>query len=293
MQDFYEAVDWEKYFDPILDDTLNLKGDITGFVRRGDPVAIMDYNSARYYRQEKTIEMLHERGVSTEIELYNHPIVGKSHNIIATFNEGCEKTLYLSTHTDYIAGTGADDNGSGIAIILAAYDVLKEKDLPFTVKCAFFDTEEIDSGGAYTHLGNLSSNEKENIIGNINLDCAGSGKDIIIPIATTDAQGQRKFVYVDEDFHNLAMTSASNQDILVNAPAFSMFYDDHVAFLDHTIPGLTITSCDLLSDDMVNPQLVSPVHTEADTYSCLNTGTLDKSLSIVLGMVDLIVRNYD
>ncbi|MFT6071407.1 MAG: hypothetical protein ACJAT2_001586 [Bacteriovoracaceae bacterium] len=69
---------------------------------------------------------------------------------------------------------GADDNGTGVAILLGLIEVLSEVDLPKTVRVVFFDYEEMGFLGSRAYIKKYKDQmKKQKFAGYINLEMLG------------------------------------------------------------------------------------------------------------------------
>lgn len=116
-----------------------------------------------------------------EVEVQQFSVSGK--NIIGTKRGSKYSNQYFLIGAHYDSqpavdiAPGANDNGSGVAAIIEAARVLKEVSLPYTVKFAFWDEEEIGLLGSRAFVRTIGSNE-EQMLGYINLDMiAWDGND--------------------------------------------------------------------------------------------------------------------
>lgn len=148
----------------------------------------------------------------------------KSYNIYSSLNNQ-KKEILIGAHWDSYNGPGADDNASGVSVVLElARYFNKEKDnLPFNIKFVFFGAEELGLLGsqAYSqkHIKDTSS-----VIYYFNIDCVGDtgailadvnggvtykGKPAIFPVqrAATDLVNVKRQWYLSEE---LAYPEESN-----------------------------------------------------------------------------------
>ena len=73
------------------------------------------------------------------------------HNVVATRPGGSARRLILGAHFDTVEGTpGADDNASGVAVLLEAARLLARQPLRCTLECVAFNLEEMNMAGS-TH----------------------------------------------------------------------------------------------------------------------------------------------
>lgn len=119
---------------------------------------------------------------------YNSASLGKGRNIIVESknNSNNKKTLYLSAHydsTDYT--TGVIDNATGCAVLLELAKVLQNFEKDINIKFLFLDAEEYFRYGSKYFVSKLSDEEKNNIIGCINIDMVGEKNAGNIVMQTT------------------------------------------------------------------------------------------------------------
>ncbi|MCC6175084.1 MAG: M20/M25/M40 family metallo-hydrolase [Chloroflexi bacterium] len=96
-------------------------------------------------------------------------------NVVATRGDG-SRTIVIGGHFDSVsAGPGANDNGSGTAVLLELARVLAVRGSPFTIQIVAFDAEEIGLRGSAHMVAHLSDDERRAIRAMINLDMVGVG----------------------------------------------------------------------------------------------------------------------
>jgi Zn-dependent M28 family amino/carboxypeptidase len=88
-------------------------------------------------------------------------------------------TVVFSAHLDSVpAGPGANDNGSGSAVVLELAHELAQRspnERPVTVRFALFGAEELGLDGSQYYVSNLSDAERQALRADINLDMVGVG----------------------------------------------------------------------------------------------------------------------
>lgn len=159
-----------------------------------------------------------------------------SQNIIAVKEGATSAQVVVGGHYDSKdVGTGADDNGSAVAVMLETAKVLKSVETPQTIKFIFFGAEEVDRIGSFYHVANMSTEELDATLLMVNFDSLIAG-DI-------------SYVYGDGDENGkfrdrvLALAKADNLD-LVTQPGENPDYpagttgdwSDHAAFMEKGIP---------------------------------------------------------
>jgi len=103
----------------------------------------------------------------------------RGYNVEATLEgtEG-EKHLWVTAHMDSVNNAGAEDNASGLVMLLLAANALEGLEMEHSVHFVAYDLEEIGLVGSYKYLWAevLPLREREGeeaIIGNINADMIG------------------------------------------------------------------------------------------------------------------------
>lgn len=97
-------------------------------------------------------------------------------NIIATKAgaRDSHRALVVGGHRDTVAGApGADDNGSGVAVVLEIAEVLRRTPLPMTVRFVLFGAEELGLLGSDYYVHHMGP---DRVVGMVNLDMEGSGE---------------------------------------------------------------------------------------------------------------------
>lgn len=96
-------------------------------------------------------------------------------NVIAT-RPGGDPILVIGAHMDSVtSATGAGDNASGIAAMLAAAEALADVPLDYTVIFVAFAAEEGGSPSGADVFAEALGDERDNVVAMINLDSVGVG----------------------------------------------------------------------------------------------------------------------
>jgi len=98
---------------------------------------------------------------------------GSTQNVIAEAGEG-ERVAMAGAHLDSVpGGPGINDNGSGVAVLLATAQQLGPRP-GGRVRLAFWGAEELGLYGSRRYVDELSENGVSEIAGYLNLDMVGS-----------------------------------------------------------------------------------------------------------------------
>jgi len=180
---------------------------------------------------------------SWELEVQVHPWSRQSYtgnNIIVTL-PGTDSSLapiVVSAHYDSAPGSpGADDDGSGVAAVLAAAHTLRSYSFNRTIMFVLFSGEEQGTLGSLAYAGNLY-HSKETIAGVINLDGIGHTE--------TGSGGKRVIVYEEPTVAWLAdsmeyIASCYHQDVHMELKRLpNTGYSDHNSFLSYGIGAIQV-----------------------------------------------------
>jgi Iap family predicted aminopeptidase len=123
-------------------------------------------------------ESFEEAGVPARILEFTSG-ADRGYNVEATLKgtKG-EKHLWVTAHMDSVGNAGANDNASGLVMLLLTAGALNQLELEHTVHFVAYDLEEVGLVGSiryvYTEVVSVRDQEgEEAIIGNINADMVG------------------------------------------------------------------------------------------------------------------------
>jgi hypothetical protein len=122
------------------------------------------------------------RGFGYDVELQEftpNNATSPTANVVATLRgtAQADAVYVISSHLDSVqGGPGADDDGSGIAILLELARVLKANPQPATIQFAFFTGEESGLLGAREFVRRFVA-DKINVVGALNNDMVGFAND--------------------------------------------------------------------------------------------------------------------
>lgn len=142
-------------------ENVRLISKVNKFERREALIKILKKNDLKY-------KMQHEK-------FRNHFV----ENIIVPFNSEIKlPKLVIGAHYDNIEGScGANDNASGVSILIEVAKYLKLKRVNRPIELVFFDREEYEDRGSEQYI---LSTGRENIHAMINIDTCGFGDMMLI-----------------------------------------------------------------------------------------------------------------
>ena len=126
---------------------------------------------------EQLHELLTEEGgVALSVKIDVEEV--ESQNVIAELKGAGDDVVVVGAHYDIASdgGIGANDNGSGTAVILSVAEALSGESLPFTLRFISFSAEEVGLLGSYYYFSSLSDAEVGRIKAMLNVDVPGSGE---------------------------------------------------------------------------------------------------------------------
>ncbi|SDX04571.1 M20/M25/M40 family metallo-hydrolase [Paenibacillus sp. CF384] len=99
-----------------------------------------------------------------------------SANVVATMPGKSARVLYVGAHYDSVGvSKGADDNASGVSVMLEAAKAVLKSEVPYTIKFLAFGSEEVGLEGSNYYVSQLSQEEINNAVAMINLDSLAVG----------------------------------------------------------------------------------------------------------------------
>ena len=99
-----------------------------------------------------------------------------SANVVAVKAGQSTLEIIVGAHYDSSdEGLGTDDNASGVAVLLAAAELVREVDTPYTIIFVAFGGEEAGFLGSTAYVEQMDSSEIANVVVMINLDCVSVG----------------------------------------------------------------------------------------------------------------------
>jgi len=109
----------------------------------------------------------------------------ESANVIAVKPGASAREIIVGAHYDSTGpGQGADDNASGVAVMLEAAGRLRDVPTPYTIRFIAFGAEEVDLDGSHYFVAQMDRAAIANTVGMINLDSLVAGE---IPYIYGDA----------------------------------------------------------------------------------------------------------
>jgi aminopeptidase YwaD len=145
---------------------------------------------------EQLMTLLERASVDAELTVDASSPERQATNVVAT-KPGGEREVVVGAHFDSVsAGPGANDNGSGAAVLLELARVTTARTYPFTLRLIAFDAEELGLHGSKHYVHQLTPADLSAHLAMINLDMVGVGERMLF--AGDDVLVARALEHADE-----------------------------------------------------------------------------------------------
>lgn len=180
--------------------------------------------------------------------------IERSQNIVAIKKSSSQnaKSIVVGAHYDNVSissSSGANDNASGVAVLLALASELADEDFDFDIVFACFGMEELGMLGSQYFVDSLSEVQKKNIMLYINLDSLANGDNLYLYAEDVPTDFARVF-YESHNKNQIAIkkinTTIGNSGIYYSYNYYlgrpfsaSYFNTDYVSFRNEGIPSVS------------------------------------------------------
>ena len=180
---------------------------------------------------------------------------------------GDGKVVVLGGHYDTVADTpGVNDNGSGIATMMAIVEEIADNSYPFTIRIIPFGSEELGLRGSRHYLDTLQDDEIDSIIAMFNFDALSSGPAVGI---IGDASLTRVVI---------GLGDANGFEVL-RRQGLRGGSSDHASFQSAGVPVIFF-----MADDF------SRIHTPDDTLEFVQPELMGRHAALAIGLLDDLAR---
>jgi aminopeptidase YwaD len=209
-----------------------------------------------------------------------------------------EQVIELGAHYDTVAKSpGADDNGSGVAGVLAVANALRDVPMNKTLRFVFYAAEEIGTVGSKSHVRRVLANKNETLVGAIVFEMIGytNPKEVgqKVPAGASKFNFPTKGDFIAVGGHGKAAAAIATQmeRVIKNeVPELPAFFikeradllpdgkrSDHAPYWAAKLPAIVLTD----TANFRNPNY----HRPTDTVSTLNFEFLQKVTQATLGTI--------
>lgn len=170
---------------------------------------------------------------------WKYPLV-EDKNIIATLNGTNKNGMYIfCAHYDtWWNSSGANDDGSGVAVILSIANILCRYTFNNTIRFVLFsghETKPLFTYGSFAYAKQAYQNN-ENILGVINIDAVGSTGDSGNVLRLSKSTRSDQFSKITED---IAENYYKQINIKIQITEFDYIALDHQSFIDYGYEAIT------------------------------------------------------
>lgn len=263
-------------------------------------------------RTDYVKHVLEKMDVAYSVQPFRQRVLKGENIIVEQFCDGSSSYLLLTAHTNkYFSSPGANDNASGVAVLLGLISHLKQRDLKKTIgiKIVFFDHEDglaILDGSNYF----VSHTDKTNISFVLNLDGVGMGNSFTLSPRITSETSNR---YIS----NILQFLKGKNIKYFSFDLPPLMVEDHMPFLQKNITALSVNLMpeqDLeYLKEVVNKSWMHKLkimlyyrganrknhpmvvmrhrHNELDTSEYIQEKSLELAFQLSINMVDYHTRN--
>jgi hypothetical protein len=216
----------------------------------------------KFYDKNSNIKIKYEINYKTRTNILK--------NLFVLFPGKDDKYIIISAHYDHIGRDpdgsfypGANDNASGVSVILEVIKILKERNIKtkYNIVFSFFDGEEYGLKGSDFYIKNPIFPINKTIL-NINLDCLGRGKYLYLV-----------YNYLAEEF--VERLRESDESLILLGEHSLLSQSDQYSFVKMGIPSIFITRA---NEDLSMPDL----HQKTDTYEKIPYLNLWKVIDLLI-----------
>jgi hypothetical protein len=246
-------------------------------------------------------------GYVSELHPFNVTVKGKvinSANIVAVKPGASSQEIIVGAHYDSVsAGKGADDNASGVGVILEVAERLRAQDTAYTIRFILFGAEELGMQGSEYYVSQMTDDQIKNTIAMINLDSVTAGDTAHIYGDEGEKGVIRDWALAFAREHNLELQTqpGDNPDYPAGTTGD---WSDHAPFKNAGIQYVYFESTNwtLGDQDGYNQVAVKYVdqgsifHTEFDRLDYFDKvfpGRVDERLESVTSIVEAILTQFE
>ncbi len=184
-------------------------------------------------------------------------------------------SLLLAAHHDYCAGLGAEDNATGLAMIVELARCIKANT---HIVFASFDLEEMGLLGSRNYVKSCN-NQIENISAVIALDCLGSGSDLAICSEVVGAKSDPMLV-------SGILSSGRDLGYKPYVETFDWLNADQVPFAEKGIKTAQLFSYNLRNYEGKSSPRANVAHSELDIPKSIKPRSLGIVGDVLIKFID-------
>lgn len=226
-----------------------------------------------------------------------------SANVVAVKKGSSSQEIIVGAHYDSAAnGAGADDNASGVAVMLETAKLVQNAETPYTIRFIAFGAGESGQLGSYAYLNQMSQEEFENVIAMIDLDSLIAGDTAYVYSDEGDLSIVRDWSLEWAPGNGLNLQTIRNADL--TDPATGKGSSDYAPFKDAGIPYAYFQTTNWTLGDKKGLTQVDPRYgehgvirnTQYDTLDYLDTtfpGRVDEHLNLFISILYNLLTQFE
>ena len=227
----------------------------------------------------------------------------QSVNVIAVKQGVSSQEIIVGAHYDSVkVGKGADDNASGIGVMLEVADRIKDKETPYSIRFILFGAEEAGLQGSKYYVSQMTKEQKENTIAMINLDSLTVGDMAYIYGDKGDGALIRDWALAYAAKNGLTLQTQPGENPKYPAGTTGD-WSDHAPFKDAGIPYTYLESTNWTLGDKDGYTQVDPQygedgeiwHTHYDTMEYINAtfpNRIQERLNLFVTLLEAILTEF-
>jgi alkaline phosphatase isozyme conversion protein len=244
-------------------------------------------------------------GYSPETQPFTADAGGKtisSANVVAIKTGSSTQEIIVGANYDSSdTGLGADDNASGVAVMLEVAKLLQSETVPYTIRFIAFGAGESGQLGSYAYLNQMSQEEFENIVGMVALDSLIAG-DLAYVFSDEVQPTVRNWAIEWATGNGLDLQTL--RDVDLTDPGTGKGSSDYAPFRDAGIPYAFFQSANWTLGDKKGQIQVDQKygengvirHTKLDTLEYLDStfpGRVDQHLNLFISILYNLLKHYE
>ena len=216
-------------------------------------------------------------------------IVLSGENIIVRIGHGTKRIIVGAHYDVFKDSPGANDNGSGVAVLLALIQHLQDMEWHYSVDFCFFDQEEAKLAGSINYINQFIIPKRH--LAMINLDIEGTGEEVYVgPVGNNNRFLMR---YIHE-------AAQKNGFPLVEHSEYP--HSDYESFTLYNLENISVSIVpkgdgDRLSKFVYNgyksdsidaPKVLNIIHTVDDRSNLVSPASLKMSYEFTKTLLELL-----
>jgi hypothetical protein len=221
-------------------------------------------------------------------------------NVVAIKPGQSPRQIIVGAHYDSSdEGRGSDDNASGVSVLLAAAELIRDADPPYTIVFVAFGAEEAGFLGSTAFVGEMDADEIANTLLFVNMDSLAAGNVTYVYGDNDDGDAARDWLLEWAGDNGYPLETIEDANLSQDGEATA----DYGPFQDAGIPWIYFEATDWNLGDEDGYTQVDPrygkdgaiIHTEYDHLTYLDEtfpGRVDAHLDLYVAVLYQLLTGY-